>query len=206
VIFLSSSHPEGSRLERKKEQTKNKIIETAVKLFTDQGFDSITMEEIAQKVDIARKTLYNYFPMKEAILNEYVQRLMKAEEVGLKDYMKDLPDTRTRLMAGFLEGAKWVRANRDIYKVYVQYRFQTVLSAKAQSSRSGYQDLLMKVLKAGQEQGEIRTDILLDQLAQQLEFFFTVPIMMWLTQPEFPLEQALENNIKLFIDGAKAGY
>lgn len=197
--------PEENRQERRKEQTKNKIIETAIKLFSDQGFESTTMEQIAEQTDIARKTLYNHFPMKEAILSEHVQKIMKEGYIELEDFMKEFPDTRSRILAGFVQSARWVQDNQDIYKVYFQYRIKMGLSSGDPNLRSGFQDLLMKILDTGQEQGEIRKDIRLEPLAFQLEYFLLAPLLAWLALPnEIQLEKLLEDNVRLFMDGAKA--
>ena len=61
------------RMERKKRKTRQKIVIVAMDLIQRQGFDSTTMEQIAVEADIARKTLYNHFPVKEAIVDEYVR-------------------------------------------------------------------------------------------------------------------------------------
>lgn len=197
--------PEENRQERRKEQTKNKIIETAIKLFSDQGFESTTMEQIAEQTDIARKTLYNHFPMKEAILSEHVQKIMKEGYIELEDFMKEFPDTRSRILAGFVQSARWVQDNQDIYKVYLQYRIKMGLSSGDPNLRSGFQDLLMKILDTGQEQGEIRKDIRLEPLAFQLEYFLLAPLLAWFVRPnEIQLEKLLEDNVRLFMDGAKA--
>ena len=68
------SNPPVSRIERKKEETRLKIIAVAMSLFKAHGFDVTTMERIAAEVDIAKGTLYNYFPVKEAIVSEYIRR------------------------------------------------------------------------------------------------------------------------------------
>lgn len=196
---------EENRQERRKEQTKNKIIETAIKLFSDQGFESTTMEQIAEQTDIARKTLYNHFPMKEAILSEYVQKIMKEGYIELQDFIEKFPDTRSRILAGFVQSARWVQDNQDIYKVYFQYRIKMGLSSGDPNLRSGFQDLLMKILATGQEQSEIRKDIRLEPLAFQLEYFLLAPLLAWLALPnEIQLEKLLADNVRLFMDGAKA--
>ena len=68
---------EASRVERKKEKTKQQILTVALRLFKQHGFDVTTMEQIAEEADIAKGTLYNYFPAKETIISEYVQRSFK---------------------------------------------------------------------------------------------------------------------------------
>ena len=66
-----------NRRERKKQETRQKIIKIAMYLFRKQGFDSTSMEQIADDVDISKATLYNYFPVKESIISEYWQGNVK---------------------------------------------------------------------------------------------------------------------------------
>src|SRR6185503_2655276 len=51
--------------ERKKEQTRHAIGETATRLFIERGFDAVTVAEVARAADVAENTVFNYFPTKE---------------------------------------------------------------------------------------------------------------------------------------------
>jgi AcrR family transcriptional regulator len=51
--------------ERKKEQTRQRIAETARELFLERGFDRVTVAEIARAAEVSDKTVFNYFPTKE---------------------------------------------------------------------------------------------------------------------------------------------
>ncbi|MGB9980405.1 TetR/AcrR family transcriptional regulator [Methanobacterium sp.] len=53
-----------------KEIAKNKIIQAAVKIFSEKGFHRSTMDEIAREVGVSKGTLYTYFKSKEEILKE----------------------------------------------------------------------------------------------------------------------------------------
>src|SRR6266850_2761855 len=57
-----------SRRERKKEETRERIFKAACKLFRHKGFEATTIDEIAEKADVAKGTFFNYFPRKEAVL------------------------------------------------------------------------------------------------------------------------------------------
>ena len=63
--------------ERKKEQTRQAIADTARRLFSERGFDAVTVAEIARAADVAEKTVFNYFPTKEDL---FYSRLEAFEE------------------------------------------------------------------------------------------------------------------------------
>jgi AcrR family transcriptional regulator len=51
--------------ERKKQQTRQLLAQTANRLFKDRGFDAVTVAEIARAADVSEVTVFNYFPTKE---------------------------------------------------------------------------------------------------------------------------------------------
>src|SRR3954469_4683923 len=54
--------------ERKKEQTRRLIADTARQLFSERGFERVTIAEIAEAADVAVQTVFNYFPTKEDLV------------------------------------------------------------------------------------------------------------------------------------------
>ena len=56
--------------ERNAAQTRELILDTALPLFLQQGYEATTMEEIADRAQIGTTTLYRYFPSKDLLLLE----------------------------------------------------------------------------------------------------------------------------------------
>lgn len=77
--------------ERKKENRKLRILDSAFRLFSEQGFEKTTMERIAAEAELGVGTLYNYYPSKtillfsiiEAGVGKYVAELEEVIEKGL---------------------------------------------------------------------------------------------------------------------------
>ncbi len=53
--------------ERKKLATRQAIADVAGRLFTERGYDNVTVAEIAEAANVSTKTVFNYFPTKESI-------------------------------------------------------------------------------------------------------------------------------------------
>lgn len=71
-----------------KEIAKNKIIQAAIKIFSQKGFHKSTMEEIAKEVGVSKATLYTYFKSKEEILKE-IWKLNNSNILDLKKTFKE---------------------------------------------------------------------------------------------------------------------
>ena len=54
--------------ERKKQRTRETITRVALELFDERGYDATTLADIAEAADISPRTIFAYFPSKEAIL------------------------------------------------------------------------------------------------------------------------------------------
>jgi len=53
---------------------KDRILETADRLFYLQGIRAIGVDTIAAEIGISKRTLYNHFPSKDALISAYLER------------------------------------------------------------------------------------------------------------------------------------
>ncbi|MER0444646.1 helix-turn-helix domain-containing protein [Streptomyces sp. Edi4] len=73
--------PPGRR-ERKKAATRQKIADTALRLFLERGYDAVGIRDVAAEADVAVTTLFSHFASKEALVferdDDFEQRLTGA--------------------------------------------------------------------------------------------------------------------------------
>lgn len=82
----------------KNEDTKQKILDKALELFSSQGYDSVSVGEIAKAVGIKAPSLYNHFPGKQAIFDAIVEATAAQYEkytdkidIHVQDARQDIP-------------------------------------------------------------------------------------------------------------------
>jgi len=182
------------------------IMRHAVRLFRERGFDNTTMEQIASEADIAKRTLYSYFPVKEAIVSFYWKSNVGENTDKFPLLLSLFPDTRSRLKAVFLSAANAFRTDPEF--AHIEFGFQFQLLGKdpfSQKYKSGFDNFLASVIEAGQQSGELRKDISAQEMANQLVLAFTATGLLWFSAPDsFLLEDRLVMAVTCFLDGVRA--
>jgi AcrR family transcriptional regulator len=75
---------EGLR-ERKKRLMREHLSDTAARMFLTRGFDEVRVAEVAAACGVSEKTVFNYFPTKEALLLDRLETTVDALRTGLAD-------------------------------------------------------------------------------------------------------------------------
>lgn len=79
------------RRERKRQETRNKLIRAALDLFSERGFDAVTVNDIAEHADMDPSTFFRHFGSKEAVIfseyGDWIGRLADA----IRKQPKDVP-------------------------------------------------------------------------------------------------------------------
>jgi AcrR family transcriptional regulator len=81
--------------ERKKQRTREQIVEAAFRLFRERGFQATTVAEIAAAADIAPRTFFAYFPSKEAVVFHDFDGLFES----LRETIEGRPESETAIDA-----------------------------------------------------------------------------------------------------------
>ena len=71
--------------ESKKLRTRQVIADESMRLFAQNGFDRVTVSEIAAAAGVSEKTVFNYFPTKEDLFFDEVPKRAEALVAAIRD-------------------------------------------------------------------------------------------------------------------------
>ena len=94
-----AEHPGEGLRERKRRLTRHLIADAATAMFASRGFDAVKVSEIADRVNVSMKTLYNYFPTKESMVLDDADELIEGLAAALRDRQAGMPVTEAFVRA-----------------------------------------------------------------------------------------------------------
>lgn len=186
----------------KRARTREHLSAVALTLFWQFGYEAVTMEQIAAEAGVARGTLYNHFPVKEAALAHALHGELANDLGPLLRKAMTRRTLQTRLAAILDASAQWWESHRDFAAPYIRYRFQGVGNGQPGHSDSDMLSLYAQLIGQAQEQGEIRNDLDATLLASYLHFLYLGAMLRWLDDAPGNLRVELAGTLKFFMAGA----
>ncbi|MEZ0074592.1 AcrR family transcriptional regulator [Planotetraspora sp. GP83] len=100
------------------EKTRELIVETALRLFRERGFEATTMRAIAAEAGVSVGNAYYYFTSKEQLIQAYYDRAQAEHEAACREVL-----AVERSFAGRLGGVlrAWVRISEPYHEFAVKF-------------------------------------------------------------------------------------
>jgi AcrR family transcriptional regulator len=188
-----------SRRERKKQETRQHLLEAAWQLFRSKGYEDTTVQEIAEVADVAKSTFFNYFETKEAIVNEIA--LWRIELLGCHMLGADpIPNSAIDRIKLLMEAMVDEFAPRQ---ELTRHMFLARIGAPVRhqgAHRIG--SLMQELVMQGQADGEIRGDVEPGFVARLLMTCWFYHFSRWWHETgDFPQEGELVLAVDVLMDG-----
>ena len=189
----------GGRRERRRREIRNRLYETAIELFLEQGYERTTMDDIGDRADVARTTVFNHYPRKLEFLNEWGgRRRAKVAAALRRTHLNDKPidvvlESYMRLMAQL--NVEHRAETKELMPPALAFSLNNPPLASA----------LANYIRRAQKRGEIWGGVDPDQAGEMLAATYFATLIRWADHdpPPFDLAEALTNSARLLMHGIK---
>lgn len=190
-----------------KENTKNRIIESAKKLFADQGYQKTTVVDISRQAGLSEATLYDYFQGKEDLLltipDLWVSELigdLKEQLFGIKGAINKL----RKFLWWYLRRIEEAPLDAKIVYLFLKTN-ANFMKTEVYSNVKILYSYLIEIFEEGRTSGEMKSDLnpyfARDIFVGTMEHLIT----RWLLKDRsYSLFENLEEIFNLMIDGFRA--
>ena len=188
--------------------TKEKIIDAALTLFAENGYDGTSMERIAENVGIKAPSLYKHFKGKEDILNVIIEtaELRYEEYFGSENNIGKIPSSKEEFIRVTMERIRFTLRDPMIRRIRVflvqeQFRSEKLARITTRHQIDGLQKMYGKILEGMMKEGLLIKDDP-EILAMELTAPATLLIAKADRQPRHDKEilESIEKHMRHFCD------
>jgi len=186
VSHVDEIKPETNRVslrERNRRRLYQRIVDAAFELFRTVGYEQTTMDAIAERAEVSRGTLFNYFATKQTLLIPFAHELYKQKvQPEVISALDSYPTTLEALRSLFLSIEKHVLTFPGMDRGLQLEFFHTHPPAKEMDYGTGFLETVKVILLHGQQRGYVRVDIPLESLARYVGVLYVsllFSVMEW---------------------------
>jgi TetR/AcrR family transcriptional regulator, regulator of autoinduction and epiphytic fitness len=140
---------------KRTDRSRNLILDAADKAFREIGYSETSIEEIASRAGLTRKTVYNLFASKEDIAQRLIARV-EAQDTAYRVCIAADENAVALLDRALADSARWCLANPSLARLALSPAERP--SLEPPPDRPSFQRLVRDILALGQRQGIIRVD------------------------------------------------
>lgn len=185
--------------------TKTKIIQTALELFSTKGFDKTTATLIAGKCDISQASVFYHYKNKMVLFEATLEYIIKNNKEVFEHYEHDLNEEPIDKLIRLLEAnIRWAYKFPEQAKIILMlFNFSTwddnFMNLSSRTINNG-RDKVLGLLMEIKEQDKIKSDLELDALAQIIQQYINGVIFQLLAHKErSKIKSSFKKSITPFI-------
>lgn len=180
--------PSPPRRERKKLETRQRVLANASELFRTQGYYATTVEQIAEAADVAVATVFNYFPSKESILSGLGAAIFEEIVPTAAAPLGPAESAQERLVEVFaVAAAAFARAHAAHGDLLLRVSRAALTSHVGEEPLARLRWPLSRLVVEGQKRHELRSDLDAGFAAELVIGVFGAALLSWLADPRYPV-------------------
>ncbi|BES66379.1 TetR/AcrR family transcriptional regulator [Gottschalkiaceae bacterium SANA] len=184
----------------KKDETRTRIMSTALQLFSEQGYTRATTKQIAEKSNVNEITLFRHFGNKETLFQETLEYYV--EEMHLNDEIErlisqDFEKSMSEIAADYLE---YCKRNKSLYLIQMRLPDNMEKFVKLKMSR-GFKKGIMPYFIHLESEGMINGDPekMASTFINSILGAYTIYLLSKDTFSRFSIDELVQEHARQFV-------
>lgn len=158
--------------EKRRDDKKKAIIQTALGLFDQYGFEKVSMTDIAEKARVSRASIYNFFKSKDNLRRIIIKDILD-DSVGKVQKLLEEQGNFIDKISEYIKIRTWYYGKHSLKFFFDAVESDPELRQYLDDFTAAHRQLLMKFIDEGKQSGVFSSDISNSAIEMYIDIFQT---------------------------------
>ncbi|MCW5206134.1 TetR family transcriptional regulator [Desulfobulbus sp. F5] len=167
--------------EQKKQETKAAIMDAAITLFGERGYENTSIAALARAAGVGKGTIYSYFSSKSDILLAFSEEELACLHLELQQKIPLDALLEEKLLLIFMYEFRYITKNKEFGRTLMREMIfpKALAREKSQEIEEQFIQLFVLIFKEAQEKGQLRQDIELTMTCGHFYALYLMALSAW---------------------------
>ncbi|MCI5224591.1 MAG: TetR/AcrR family transcriptional regulator [Candidatus Electrothrix sp. AR4] len=192
--------------EQKKKATRAAIMEAAITLFGERGYENTSISALAKAAGVGKGTIYSYFKSKNEILLGFCEEEMTYIHKKIKGEMDPDAPLLDKILLLFMSEFRYVTKNKEFGRTLMREMVfpREITIEKSRKVEGQFINLFISIAKEAQEKGQLRADADLFLTCGHFYALYLLAVSVWYSERLHNLED-VRSMLEVMFDQAVSG-
>jgi AcrR family transcriptional regulator len=192
--------------EQKKRKTRATIIEAAVALFGERGYENTTIAALAEAAGVGKGTIYSYFRSKNEILLSFCEGELLYIHEEIRHKLTPEASLQDKMLLLFMSEFSYVTKNKEFGRTLMREMIfpRELMVQYSRKIEDQFIGMFIRIFKEAQEQGQLRCDLEMIMLCGHFYGMYMMALSAWYSG-RLQTEDDVRESLKMMFDQALTG-
>lgn len=192
--------------EQKKRKTKAAIMEAAITLFGERGYENTTIAALAEAAGVGKGTIYSYFRSKNEILLAFCEEELAYIHEEIRRKLTPEASLQDKMLLLFMSEFNYVTKNKEFGRTLMREMMfpRELMVQHSRKIEDQFIGMFVRIFKEAQEQGQLRRDVEMIMLCGHFYGIYMMALSAWYSG-RLQSEDDVRESLKMMFEQALTG-
>jgi len=192
--------------EEKKQATKAAIMEAAITLFGEQGYENTSISALAEAAGVGKGTIYSYFKSKNEILLAFCEEELAFIHEEIRQKLDPDAPLLKKMVFLFMSEFRYITKNREFGRTLMRELIfpREITVEKSRELDNQFISLFVSIAQEAREKGQLRKDLDLVLICGHFYALYLLTVSVWYSE-RLRTEEDVQSMLEVMFEQAMTG-